>query len=211
MFIPLCTLCFHSGIYQNNGYLMVSCNGGLNQMRAAVSWDSISQVSSLSATMCLLSFWFRQICDMVTVARYMNVTLIVPELDKTSFWNDPRYFFHLKLLFVLCFVLQYRNLFSSLVAVSLKTFSMWITSYLRWEMKFVYLRSCLQGSRRELSLGCTTKCLLLVGQTCLTTKIRFVFWVLIFVLKMNLLFDYSIYILSLTLQTGTDSSIGEEA
>jgi hypothetical protein len=29
---------------------------------------------------------------MVTIARYMNVTLIVPELDKTSFWNDPSEF-----------------------------------------------------------------------------------------------------------------------
>ena len=27
---------------------------------------------------------------MVPVARYLNVTLIVPELEKTSFWADPR-------------------------------------------------------------------------------------------------------------------------
>ncbi|KAL5123319.1 O-fucosyltransferase 3 [Glycine soja] len=72
----------------------VSCNGGLNQMRAAVC-------TSYSAIPLFLlydkqKYSFRgavfQICDMVTVARFLNLTLVVPELDKTSFWADPSNF-----------------------------------------------------------------------------------------------------------------------
>ncbi|KAF0901026.1 hypothetical protein E2562_037569 [Oryza meyeriana var. granulata] len=33
-----------------------------------------------------------EICDMVTIARYLNVTLTVLELDKISFWYDPSEF-----------------------------------------------------------------------------------------------------------------------
>ncbi|KAL5553796.1 hypothetical protein UlMin_041197 [Ulmus minor] len=54
-------------VYESNGYLMLSTNGGLNQMRAGI-------------------------CDMVSVAAFLNVTLIVPELDNTSFWNDKSQF-----------------------------------------------------------------------------------------------------------------------
>ncbi|PKI62488.1 hypothetical protein CRG98_017112 [Punica granatum] len=51
--------------YERHGFLMVSANEGLNQMRAGIS-------------------------NMVVIARYLNATLIIPQRDNSSFGHDNR-------------------------------------------------------------------------------------------------------------------------
>ncbi|MFQ6649802.1 hypothetical protein Gotur_022518 [Gossypium turneri] len=54
-------------VYKNNGYLIISPNGGLTQKRLGVA-------------------------DMVAIARYLNVTLIVPKFAHGTYWNNTSKF-----------------------------------------------------------------------------------------------------------------------
>ncbi|KAG8473103.1 hypothetical protein CXB51_035024 [Gossypium anomalum] len=92
--------------YKNQGYLMVSCNGGLNKMIADVS---------LFLAICVHIIMV--ICDIVAIARLLNLTLVVPVLDKTSFWHDSRSTDGLYSMFPASLLLQHGELSHTAVII----------------------------------------------------------------------------------------------
>ncbi|XP_070016949.1 protein ESMERALDA 1-like [Nicotiana sylvestris] len=56
-----------SGLPESNGYLYIEANGGLNQQRTSI-------------------------CNAVSVAGYLNATLVIPHFHFHSIWRDPSKF-----------------------------------------------------------------------------------------------------------------------
>lgn len=100
--------CLFSGVYHNNGYLMVSCNGGLNQMRAAVRWEI---TTFLSDTICLPFFfgfafyryaiWLRLHGTWMSHLLYLSLTR--PRFGTIQGMFLSSIFFTWSFFFVLCF------------------------------------------------------------------------------------------------------------
>ncbi|KAG8100962.1 hypothetical protein GUJ93_ZPchr0294g2704 [Zizania palustris] len=81
---------FRSALPEKNstGYLLIATSGGLNQQRIGVLLSfNFNFVVSIIHYITITIFSF-QITDAVVVARILNATLVVPELDHHSFWKD---------------------------------------------------------------------------------------------------------------------------
>ncbi|KAK8483412.1 hypothetical protein V6N11_021231 [Hibiscus sabdariffa] len=74
-------------IYESNGYLIISPDGGLNQKRLWVRTDSNFQELVDTGTE-TSSGQTDRISDMVAIARYLNVTLVVPKFAHGKDRND---------------------------------------------------------------------------------------------------------------------------
>lgn len=72
---------------QTNGFIFVKIQGGFHEIRNAVS-SNIAHFFQYKQSIAILELAFiflcLQICDVVVVARLLNATLVIPELQATT-------------------------------------------------------------------------------------------------------------------------------
>ncbi|GJN13607.1 hypothetical protein PR202_gb00329 [Eleusine coracana subsp. coracana] len=77
-------------LWASNGYGYHACVKPTSRYKVPTESDRYMTVRIMEGSIkCALDL-LAQICDMVAVARLVNVTLVIPQLDKRSFWQDTR-------------------------------------------------------------------------------------------------------------------------
>ncbi|KAH8512211.1 hypothetical protein H0E87_009434 [Populus deltoides] len=71
----------------NNGYILVTANGGMNQQRVAVC-NAVVIAQSLNPTLV-------SVCNAVVIARLLNSSLVIPRFMYSSVWRDVSQFSHI--------------------------------------------------------------------------------------------------------------------